>query len=132
MRLLDSQGRACAELATGDTLLVEVTFEARQPIESPIMGVAIFRDDGVYCYGPNTRHDGVPTGTLRGRHVLKAEFMELPLLPGGYEVSVAFYDREHVYAYAWDHRLYPFRVGAGAVEPGLVRLRHRFTLAPAD
>jgi hypothetical protein len=41
-------------------------------------------------------------------------------------VSVSFYDKDHVYAYAWDHRLYPFRVVMDPPEHGLVSLRHRF------
>jgi hypothetical protein len=45
---------------------------------------------------------------------------------------VAFYDKDHVYAYAWDHRLYPFRVVADRPDHGLVLLRHRFSVARVD
>jgi hypothetical protein len=130
--LRDASGRERAEFRTGETLRVEVLFEARQPVASPVMGVAIFRDDGVYCYGPNTRIDGGLEGTYHGRYRLSAEFEDLPLLGGSYEVSVAFYDRDHVYAYAWDHRLYPFRVTAGRTDHGLVLLRHRFRVDALD
>jgi hypothetical protein len=43
-------------------------------------------------------------------------------------VSVAFYDADHVYAYAWDHRLYPFRVEGGPDDHGVVALPHRFSV----
>src|SRR4029079_14798272 len=94
----------------GETLRVEVRFEAHKPLDSQVMGVALFRDDGVYCYGPNTKFDGSLGGTYEGRYVLTAEFRDLPLLAGTYQASVAFYDKDHVYAYAWHHRLYPFRI----------------------
>jgi len=45
---------------------------------------------------------------------------------------VAFYDKDHVYAYAWDHRLYPFRIVADRPEHGLVLLRHRFAVEKVD
>jgi lipopolysaccharide transport system ATP-binding protein len=131
VRLTDGLGRERTAFAFGETLRVEVTFATRAPLESPVIGVALFRDDGVYCYGPNSRFDRVLAGRYDGRYVLTAEFPELPLLTGGYETSVAFYDRDHVYAYAWHHRLYPFRVDADRPDHGLVYLRHHFTVAPA-
>jgi ABC-type polysaccharide/polyol phosphate transport system ATPase subunit len=131
VRLLDGSGRPAAQLATGATLRVDVLFEAREPIQSPTMGVAIFRDDGVYCSGPNTGFDGVLEGVYEGRYRLSAEFPELPLLGGRYEVSISFYDKDHVYAYAWDHRLYPFEVISSKRDHGLVALRHSFTVERA-
>jgi ABC-type polysaccharide/polyol phosphate transport system ATPase subunit len=128
VRLTDADGRERAEVTSGGTLRIEVEFETTRPLDSPVMGVALFRDDGLYCYGPNTKHDGVAVGRLDGRYRLVAEFAALPLLRGSYEASVAFYDRDHVYAYAWDHRLYPFRVVSDPPEPGVARLPHRFTL----
>ena len=126
VRLKGAEGRERAEFRSGETLRVEVDFDARRPLDSPVMGVAIFREDGVYCCGPNTRQDASLRGTYDGRYRLTAEFLDLPLLGGGYEVSVSFYDKDHVYAYAWDHRLYPFRVVMDPPQHGLVSLRHRF------
>lgn len=131
VRLRDGEGRDVTQIATGETLRVEVLFETHKPVDSPTMGVAIFRDDGVYCHGPNTGFDGVLAGSYDGRYRLVAEFAELALLGGGYEVSVSFYDKDHVYAYAWDHRLYPFRVTADRPDHGLVALRHHFTVEKA-
>lgn len=133
VRLADAGGRETAEIPFGGTLRVEVTWETTRPVTSPVMGVALFREDGVYCYGPNSRFDGGGPGeTYDGRYRLLAEFPGLPLLPGRYEVSVAFYDADHVYAYAWDHRLYPFRITAGPPDHGVVALRHRFVVERAD
>ena len=91
VRLADGSGAEKAEFRTGETLRVEVEFETREPLDSPVMGVALFRDDGVYCYGPNTfvRRPS-PRGRYDGRYVLTAEFEGLPLLGGRYEASVAF------------------------------------------
>ena len=132
VRFRDAAGQERAEFATGESLRVEVLFETTRPLESPVMGVAVFRDDGVYCYGPNSRLDRRLEGTYDGCYLLAAEFEDLPLLAGAYEASVAFYDREHVYAYAWDHRMYPFRVVSDGPEHGLVRLRHRFQVTRVE
>jgi hypothetical protein len=132
VRLTDAAGRQRSEFRTGETLRVEVLFEAVTPVDSPVMGVALFRDDGVYCHGPNTSADSALRGRYAGAYRFIAEFPELPLLGGTYQASVAFYDKDHVYAYAWDHRLYPFRVVSDRPDHGLVALRHRFRVEPAE
>jgi lipopolysaccharide transport system ATP-binding protein len=136
VRLKDASGAERSEFRSGESLRVEVEFETRQPVESPVMGVALFRDDGVYCYGPNTLFDGGGDGRFDGpfdgRYVLTADFDDLPLLAGAYQASVSFYDRDHVYAYAWHHRLYPFAVRADRPDHGLVWLRHRFAVRRID
>jgi lipopolysaccharide transport system ATP-binding protein len=130
VRLRDGAGHVTNQIGTGETLMVEILFEALRPVESPTMGVAIFRDDGVYCAGPNSGFDGCLQGTYEGRYRLTATFEDIPLLGGSYELSVSFYDKDHVYAYAWDHRLYPLRIGSDRPDHGLVRLRHRFSVEP--
>ncbi len=130
--LTDAAGVPRTEFRNGETLRVEVEFETREPLDSPVMGVALFRDDGVYCYGPNTLFDGEFAGSYDGRYVLVATFENLPLLGGRYDASVAFYDKEHVYAYAWHHRLYPFTVLTERPDHGLVWLPHRFDVRRAD
>lgn len=128
VRLTDAAGRERDELRSGETLRVEVVFETLRPLDSPVMGVALFRSDGVYCHGPNTRADQTLAGRYDGVYRLTAEFPELPLLGGAYQASVAFYDKDHVYAYAWDHRLYPFRIVSDGPDHGLVALRHLFSV----
>jgi ABC-type polysaccharide/polyol phosphate transport system ATPase subunit len=132
VRLKDGAGHESRVFGTGEALRVEVVFETRRPVDSPVMGVALFRDDGVYCYGPNTGFDGCVTGLLEGRYLLTAEFQDLPLLRGRYEVSVSFYDKDQVYAYAWDHRLYPFQVRTDRRDHGVVLLKHRFSVARVE
>ena len=63
---------------------------------------------------------------------MTATFEDLPLLRGSYQASVSLYDRDHVYAYAWHHRLYPFTVLSDQQDHGLVLLHHRFELRPID
>jgi lipopolysaccharide transport system ATP-binding protein len=132
VRLTDGDGVERSELRTGDTLRVQVEFSTTRPVNSPVMGVAFFRDDGIYCSGPNTLFDGQLSGELDGSYVLTATFEELPLLRGSYQASVSFYDRDHVYAYAWHHRMYPFSIRSEQQDHGLVLLRHRFELRPVD
>lgn len=130
VRITDDRGNERTDFSSGDTLRVEVSFRTTRPISSPTMGVAIFRDDGVYCTGPNTKFDGVLSGLYDGSYVFCADFEDPPLLTGVYEISVAFYDADHIYAYAWRHRAWMIRFSSANLDHGLVRIPHRFSVSP--
>ena len=66
VQVLDGRGQPRERFQTGEDLVVAVTFRTSEPVERPIFGVAIFRSDGVYLHGPNTRYDQVLDGNYHG------------------------------------------------------------------
>jgi lipopolysaccharide transport system ATP-binding protein len=124
--LLDGTGTPRAQLRTGEDLVVAVTFRTTEPVQDPIFGVALFRDDGTYVFGPNTRWDGVLEGRYHGVYTFYAHYPALALLAGQYRVSVAVFDAGHVSALAWHNQLYGFEVVQDVEDHGLVRLSHRW------
>jgi hypothetical protein len=125
---LDDQGAERAHFRTGEDLVVAVTLRTTEPVERPIFGVALFRDDGTYVYGPNTRFDGVLEGTYHGVYTFYVRYPQIPLLSGTYRVSVAFFDRGHVRPHVWHNQLYEVRVVQDGEDHGLVQLAHRWGL----
>ena len=124
VRILDAQATAVERIRTGDALTVAVTFRTTEPVHRPIFGVALFRDDGTYVFGPNTRWDEVLDGTYHGVYTYFAHYPGLPLLAGGYRVSVAVYDAGHVAPHAWHNQLHGFEVVSEVEDHGLVRIPH--------
>lgn len=124
--LLDGAGVPRAELNTGDSLVVAVTFRTTEPVESPIFGVALFRNDGTYVYGPNTRYDGVLDAAFDGVYTVFVHYPKLPLLAGSYRISVAVYDKGHVRPMAWHNQLYELKIVQQVEDHGLVMLPHRW------
>jgi len=128
VRLLDAAGRPRSTFRTGDTLVVAVTFRTTSPVPRPVFGVALFRDDGTYVYGPNTRFDRVLDGTYHGIYTFFAVYPRLPLLAGAYRVSVAVFDEAHLKPHVWHNQLYEFEVAQDVEDHGLVRLEHAWGL----
>jgi lipopolysaccharide transport system ATP-binding protein len=128
VRVLDGEARPTERLRTGEPLTVAVTFRTTRPIVDPIFGVALFRADGTYVFGPNTRWDGVLAGDYHGVYTFYVHYPSLPLLAGGYRVSVAIYDRGHVAPHAWHNQLYGFEVVQDVEDHGLVRIPHAWGL----
>ncbi|HND34478.1 MAG TPA: Wzt carbohydrate-binding domain-containing protein, partial [Myxococcota bacterium] len=128
VQFLDANAVGRSHFQTGEDLVVAVTIRTTEPVESPVFGVALFRDDGSYLYGPNTRFDGVLEGTFHGVYTFFIRYPGLPLLGGTWRISVAFFDKGHVRPHVWHNQLYEIRVTAAAEDHGMVQLPHRWGL----
>ncbi|MFH1202394.1 MAG: ABC transporter ATP-binding protein [Candidatus Omnitrophota bacterium] len=83
-----------------DKVSIRVKFLVQEEIDNFHFGIAIFREDGVYCYGPNTQFDGLATPRMgRGGGYFELQCSELLLMPGMYYVSAAIWDKNETFAY---------------------------------
>ncbi len=128
VQVLDGQGQPRERFRTGEDLMVAVTLRTTEPVERPIFGVAIFRSDGVYVHGPNTRYDGVLDGTYHGIYTFFIRWNRLPLLSGRYRLSVAVFDKGHLKPHVWHNQLYDFEVVSDLEDHGIVLLDHAWGL----
>ncbi len=128
VRTLNGSGEQVDAIATHDALTIAVTFKTLVPIEHPILGVALFRNDDVYIYGPNTRFDGVERmeGTWHGIYTYFLHYPSLPLLGGVYRISAALFDKQHLRPHVGQNQLYEIRVDAPTENHGIVDLPHHW------
>jgi ABC-type polysaccharide/polyol phosphate transport system ATPase subunit len=128
VQVLDGDARPRQRFRTGDDLVVAVTFRTTEPVPDPIFGVALFRSDGVYIHGPNSRYDRVLGGTYHGIYTFFIRWRRLPLLSGRYRLSVAVFDKGHLKPHVWHNQLYDFEVVAEVEDHGTVLLDHAWGL----
>ncbi|MEE2829398.1 MAG: Wzt carbohydrate-binding domain-containing protein, partial [Myxococcota bacterium] len=130
VRSLDSEGREKENFTTGEAITVAVTFKTLEPIERPVIGVALFRNDDLYVFGPNTRFDGIEKmeGTYDGIYTYFIHYPRLPLLEGVYRISVALYDQNHIRPHVWHNQLYEIRVSCPRPDHGVVEIPHHWGL----
>jgi len=104
-------GRKTCRFNVGDKVKIKVSFVARDKIKEPKFGVALFREDGVYCYGPNTSFDGHAIRCLgRGKGWFVLEYKNLLLMPGRYYLSVAIWDKKEILAYDYHKYFYKIEI----------------------
>jgi lipopolysaccharide transport system ATP-binding protein len=124
VKFTDKFGFKCRSLKSGGALSVKVDFTVRNNVPEAHFGVAVFRSDGVYCYGPNTKFDGLRISGLKpgkGRFILK--FPRFMLAPGEYLVSVAIWDKNETLAFDHHQGCYKLSVrGPGNPEKELLRI----------
>ncbi|HCH62499.1 MAG: hypothetical protein CL927_01365, partial [Deltaproteobacteria bacterium] len=128
VRILDSRGRPRERFQTGEDLVVAVTFRTTMVVERPIFGVAIFRADGVYIHGPNTRYDKVLDGHFQGIYTFWIAWKRLPLLRGRYRLSIAVFDKNHLKPHVWHNQLHDFEVVSDLEDHGTVLMDHGWGL----
>jgi len=96
---------------TGESLRVNVKYIVEKEVETPHFGVAIFREDHLYCYGPNTLFDGIRIKKLnRGIGNFSIDYKNLILGRGNYRLTVAIWDREEENPYDYHYAYYKFRI----------------------
>jgi ABC-type polysaccharide/polyol phosphate transport system ATPase subunit len=127
-RILDGRGRACETFRTGESLVVHIDFEARQRVQRPVFGVAIYGEDGTYVYGPNTRFDDWSVPCIEGRGTVEYRIDTLNLLAGGYRLTIGILEESAVTFYDVHDRRYRFDVVSDLLDHGLVFLPHRWRL----
>lgn len=100
VKFINRFGFKRSSIKTRGPLKIKVHFTAKNKVKDPHFGIAIFRKDGVYCYGPNTGFDGQVIPELKpGKGWFMLEYKNLLLAPGEYMVSVAIWDKDEKIAF---------------------------------
>jgi ABC-type polysaccharide/polyol phosphate transport system ATPase subunit len=133
-RLLDAKGRPAHHFQSGETVVLEIPYLANRRIETPVFGVALYRNDGSYVYGTNTAVDGQELGPVEGFGRLRLIYRDLSLLTGTYRITIAVFTDRRATAGAVDfqEQQYSFRMTSGTGEQGTVRLAHDWELMTGD
>jgi lipopolysaccharide transport system ATP-binding protein len=109
--LINRWGFKCRAVKSRQPLKIRVSFHARNLIKEPHFGIAIFRNDGVYCYGPNTAFDRHLITEIRpGPGWIELKYKELLLAPGEYKISVAIWDKKETLPFDYHSGCYDLKV----------------------
>lgn len=104
-------GIRCRQIKSQDYLKIKVCFTAKNTVKNLHFGIAIFRDDGVYCYGPNTMFDGLDIPILNpGKGYFVLNYSKLLLAPGEYRLSIAIWDKNETLAFDYHVGYYKLTV----------------------
>jgi lipopolysaccharide transport system ATP-binding protein len=131
VRLLDRRGADHHMFATGDPLTVEMRFFAREEVKNPVFGVALYRSDGVLCFGTNTHLDRLRIEAIEGHGTLRLPIASLGLVEGNYFLDVAVH-KEDGTPYDYHHGSYHFGVRSPIKDIGIFRPVHCWELQASD
>lgn len=122
MRITDGAGRKKERFESGERLGFEVTIDAPEPVNDPVVGVAIYNHLDSLVYGTNTALRDVPLGTVRGQRKITFDFGAIPMVEGTYFMTVAVHSRDEQTQYHWLERQISFKVFSLSVDAGAIHL----------
>jgi ABC-type polysaccharide/polyol phosphate transport system ATPase subunit len=108
---------------TGEPFVARIYYRARERVERPAFGTAIYRDDGAHVNGSNSCAEDYQIDAIEGWGQVDYAIEALPLLPGRYEFTAAIYDHSSTHPFDHRHRAFTFEVQAGR-SPALEGLVH--------
>ena len=91
---LNAAGAEAHVFSTGQPMTARINYRVSGRIDEPMIGVAIYRSDGVHVNGPNTRFSGYDVPYIEGEGSIDYVVDSLALLGGSYDFTAAIYDRE--------------------------------------
>lgn len=131
VRLLNENGVAVSEIKSGKPLQVEITYQAPAPINRPIIGVTISREDGFVCFDTHTEAAEIELGDREGSGQILLALERLDLVQGAYFVDVGIYEANWSHAYDYHWHAYPLLVTTGVGEKGVLAPPVRWLLDAA-
>lgn len=89
IELLDDNGVDSAIFETGKNVTVKLHYHVKQKVEDAVIGIGVFRTDGVQVYGTNTRIDKLDVFCLEEDGVVCLALQNVNLMPGQYTLDFA-------------------------------------------
>jgi len=127
VEILNAQDKNTDTFNPGEAMKVKVDFIVKRRIREPHFGVAIFREDGVYCYGPNTSFDGYRFEEIKeGKGYFTITYKKLNLMPGDYRISVGIWDKLENYPFDYLPGFYKFQIIGNNDSNALLNLEYKW------
>jgi ABC-type polysaccharide/polyol phosphate transport system ATPase subunit len=127
IRMLDIDGKEQSTFKTGDTMILDLDYHVEKSVVDAVFGFGIFRNDGLWCYGTNTRIDRIDNFDIEKDGNFKVTISDLNLIPGQYwcDITIEFGEGNPVDYYK---QAMKFEVVSNVADVGVSRLPHKWEL----
>ena len=106
----------------GDDIQIEVTYKVKKTLETPVFGIALYKDDGTHLLGDNTDLSNAfdKKSIDPGTYKVRVTIPNMPLLKGNVLLTIAITDKTYTKTYIWEEKKYEFSVVSGKLQSGLL------------
>lgn len=89
IELLDENKIDSSLFETGKNIEIRLHYCVKQKVDDAVIGIGIYRSDGVYVYGSNTRIDKQEKFSLERDGMISIKLRNVNLMPGQYTMDFA-------------------------------------------
>lgn len=127
IKLLDKDGNAAEIFRTGEPMLLDLNYKVNKKVSDAVFGFGIFRSDGLWCYGTNTRIDHFDNFDIEKDGNYKVLLDSVMLIPGQYwvDITIEWGEGNPVDYYRQALR---FEVVSNVQDVGVLRMPHKWEL----
>lgn len=127
IRILNAEGEKQSVFKTGEKMILDLNYKVDRELKDCVFGFGIYRNDGLWCYGTNTRIDHLPDFDISRDGNYKVELDEIMLIPGEYwvDITIEWGDGNPVDYYREALR---FEVVSNIQDVGVLRMPHKWEL----
>ena len=106
--ITDGDGQEREVFRAGEDLVISIDIDAPEPVNDPMVGIAVYDEKDALVLGTNSDILGVSLGVLHGKAKVRFRCDGLPMQDGRYLISVGVTSRDHRTVYHWQEKAYPF------------------------
>jgi lipopolysaccharide transport system ATP-binding protein len=125
--MLDKYGHRNENYASGDSLILRISLEAKSEVSDVLLGLIIYSEAGIYCFGTRNDFKDCQIGPVLGKREIDFVIESLPMLEGRYFITIAAASSTNV-TYDWHDRLYSFVVHNSTRDLGMFTVPCRWVL----
>ena len=126
VKMLNVNGEEQRTFKTGESITLDLSYSVKEKVTDGVFGFGIFRSDGLWCYGTNTRIDRFDNFDIEEDGHYQVKLDEVMLIPGEYwvDVTIEWGEGNPVDYYKEAMR---FEVVSNVTDVGVLRVPHSWT-----
>ncbi|MCZ7403137.1 MAG: ABC transporter ATP-binding protein [Candidatus Methanoperedens sp.] len=109
IKFIDKFGRENNTFNSGDAMTIQINYNVNAPVDNLVIGIAIYSDSDLMCYGTNTDIQGFVPNNTTGSNKIKICINNLTMMEGKFHLTVAAHSKEHI-PYDWLDKQFSFNV----------------------
>lgn len=118
VRILDDEGVERQVFRSGEPMEISVVLEAREPVEDPAVGLAVYDEQGLCIFDTNSAVRGVSLGRVEGKTRVRMRVPSVPILGGRCQLTIGVHTRDESHAYDFREKVWAFSVVNGGPDVG--------------
>ena len=123
IELLDGNGNLKRSFPSGGELTIRLYFKVKEAVVNATIGIAVYRSDGLLCYGSNTKIDRMQGFDLNKDGSVEITLHKLNLLEGSYFFDFAIETYEGV-AVDFYKEAASMEIYSAVSDVGIMRIEH--------
>jgi len=126
IRIVNPNGDCVDVFHVGDPLRIEIDYTAHAPVEIPIFGVTISKEDGQICCEMMFEKNRFNLVDSQRKGSMRLDVERLDLTGGEYFLDIGIYEKNWEFAYDYHWHVYPLHIVPTCPYKGILQPPHKW------